>query len=59
MLRDLDHIGTEWRVPTATACYWLLRGLVADARSERFVMAGGPWSERLARWLVSHFADGA
>jgi len=54
---DLEHIGQTWKVPKATAAYWLLRGLIADARGEKLIVTGDSIAERLARWLVGKFPD--
>lgn len=55
LARDLDRVASEWGVPIATACYWLLKGIIADCRGERFVMIGDTMSERLGRYLFAHF----
>jgi hypothetical protein len=52
---DIDRIAKAWKVRPATASYWLLRGLMADARGSSFVMAGDLISERLGYWLAAKF----
>ena len=52
---DLEQIGKAWGVPRSTAAYWLLRGLIADARGDTFVVMGDDYSEKLARWLLRFF----
>ena len=59
LLDDLTEIAKQWKVPRATAAYWLLRGLVADARGDRLVITGDSNSERLARWLVRKYPQEA
>lgn len=58
LFEDLGRIADEWNVPTSTAAYWLLRGLMADARGERFVMTGDKVSDRLALWMRRKFPEG-
>ena len=57
MLRDLEEIGESWNVPRTTAAYWMLRGLIAEARGDRLIVSGDGTSERLARWLVRRFPE--
>lgn len=55
LMQDVSRIADAWRVPQSTCIYWLLRGLMADARSEEFVVCGDTLSERLGRYLVRKF----
>lgn len=53
--RDLDRVAQSWKVPVSVVIYWLLKGLMADSRGEKFAIAGDSDSERLARWLMRKF----
>jgi hypothetical protein len=55
LMDDLARIADSWNVPPSTCAYWLLRGLMADARGEAFVITGDSLSERLGRYLLRRF----
>jgi hypothetical protein len=57
LMDDISRIADSWNVPPSTVAYWLLRGLMADARGDTFVMAGDSLSERLGHYLVRKFQN--